>query len=101
MYIDDDGREHDSYEDYCNSNMLDPDIVATYLLSGKRKPQNDYEKALLEEMKEIRKQGYGIELNFNYGEQDDIKKAGLAIYPDDGKRDELNLRYTKQMRPAF
>ncbi len=32
---------------------------------------------------------------------DDIKKAGLAIYPDDGKRDELNLRYTKQMRPAF
>jgi hypothetical protein len=45
--------------------MLDPDIVATYLLSGKRKPQNDFEKALLEEMKEIRKQGYGIELNFN------------------------------------
>ena len=65
MYIDDDGIKHDSYQDYCNSDMLDPDIVASYLLSGKRTPQNDYEKRLLEEMKDIQKRGYGIELYFN------------------------------------
>lgn len=65
MYIDDDGNKHDSDQDYCNSNMLYPDIVATYLLSGKRTPQNDYEKRLLQEMKDIRKQGYGIEVYFN------------------------------------
>lgn len=65
MYIDDDGNKHDSYQDYCNSNILYPDIVATYLLSGKRTPQNHYEKRLLQEMKDIRKQGYGIELYFN------------------------------------
>jgi len=32
MYIDDDGNKHDSYQDYCNSSMLYPDIVATYLI---------------------------------------------------------------------
>ena len=65
MYIDDDRNEHDSYDDYCNSDMLDPDIVASYLLCGKRKPKNDYEKALLQEMKDIQKSGHGIKLNFN------------------------------------
>ena len=65
MYIDYDGIEHDSYQDYCNSDLLDPDIVASYLLSGKRTPQNDYEKRLLEEMKDIKKRGGGIELYFD------------------------------------
>lgn len=65
MYTDPDGNEHASYGAYCNSEDLDPDLVASFLLRGKRTPQNKYEVELLAEMKDMEKRGVGIELNFN------------------------------------
>ena len=39
MYKDVFGREFESYEDYCNSDYLDSDLIQSYLWSGKRTPQ--------------------------------------------------------------
>ena len=56
-YTDPDGNVYDSYESYCNSQDLDPYTVMLKLHSGSRKPQNDHERKLLEEMKEIERNG--------------------------------------------
>ena len=63
-YIDSDGIEHASYEEYCNSPDLDPDIIYNMLARGKRTPQNEMEKGWAEEGKEILKSG-GYEMWFN------------------------------------
>lgn len=65
MYTDFDGKTYESYDAYCNSKDLDPDKVGVYLQLGKRTPQNDYEKRLLAEIRELEKQGKPIEFDFN------------------------------------
>ena len=56
-YIDPDGNEYESYEAYCNSPDLDTYTVMLKLHAGSRTPQNDFERGLLKEMKEIEERG--------------------------------------------
>lgn len=60
-YIDVDGVEYDSYKAYCNSPDLDKDKIGVLLALGRRTPQNDWEKSLLAEIKELQKKGIPIE----------------------------------------
>ncbi|MDO4757868.1 MAG: hypothetical protein Q4A18_01240 [Rikenellaceae bacterium] len=64
-YISNDGIEYESYEAYCNSDDLDLDIVGVMLATGRRTPQNEYEKELLAEIEQMKKEGKGIEFPFN------------------------------------
>lgn len=57
LYTDSDGNVYESYEEYCNSPELDDYTVMLKLHSGSRKPQNDHERKLLDEMKEIERNG--------------------------------------------
>lgn len=54
-FTDSEGNVYESYEAYCNSPDLDDYTVMLKLHSGSRKPQNDYERRLLEELE--RKEG--------------------------------------------
>lgn len=65
FYISRDGKRYNSYEDYCNSNDLDADIVGVMLTTGRRTPQNEYEKRLLKEIERMKKEGKAIEFPFN------------------------------------
>ncbi len=62
-FTDSDGNVYESYEAYCNSPDLDPYTVMLKLHSGSRKPQNDKELKLLEEMKEIERNGGMIDFS--------------------------------------
>lgn len=64
-YTSNDGIEYASYEAYCNSADLDPDIIGVMLATGRRTPQNEYEKQLLEEIEQMKREGKGIEFPFN------------------------------------
>ena len=64
-YTSNDGIEYESYEAYCNSMDLDPDIIGVMLATGRRTPQNDYEKRLLATIEKMKKEGKGIEFPFN------------------------------------
>lgn len=48
-----------------NSPNLDAEQVYAYLTLGYRKPQNDYEKALLKEINEIEDEGYTVDIPSN------------------------------------
>lgn len=63
-YIDSDGIEYTSYEAYCNSPDLDPDIIYNLLARGKRTPKNEKEKRWAEEGAKLLKSG-GYEVSFN------------------------------------
>lgn len=56
-YTDSNGNVFESYEAYCNSPDLDEYTVMLKLHSGSRKPQNEKEHELLEEMKKIESNG--------------------------------------------
>ena len=43
-YIDSTGKAWKSYQDYCNSPELDNDIICVMLETGRRVPQNDWER---------------------------------------------------------
>ena len=62
MYVAPDGLLYASYEAYCNDPELDLDLVQTKLGSGARTPQNDFEKKLLEDIKEAMRQGKFFEI---------------------------------------
>ena len=64
-YIDGDGNVYESREAFFNSPDLDSYRVMLYLHSGSRKPQNDYERRLLAEMKEIEASGGQIDFSEN------------------------------------
>ncbi len=49
----------------CNSMDLEPDTIYAYLTLGCRTPQNDDEKELLKEIKQIRKEGYIVDIPSN------------------------------------
>ena len=57
-----DGFLYDSYEDYVNSPDLDTDIIQSKLTTGQRKPQNDFERRLLKEIQQAKKEGKTLEL---------------------------------------
>ncbi|WP_149240332.1 hypothetical protein [Dyadobacter sp. 32] len=61
----DGNREYNSYQDYCNSDDLDPDLIYLYLSNGKRVPQNDTEKKWKAEADRLRSNGSSFELSFN------------------------------------
>lgn len=61
-YIDADGKVYDSYETYCNSPDLEPYSVMLFLHSGARTSQNDHERHLLNEMREIERNGGIVDL---------------------------------------
>ena len=64
-YISNDGIEYTDYAAYCNSSDLDPDIVGVMLATGRRTPQDEYEKTLLAEIEQMKKDGKAIEFPFN------------------------------------
>lgn len=57
FYKDSDGNVYESYDAYCNSPDLDDYTVMLKLWSGSRVPQNDNERNLLAQLKEIRLRG--------------------------------------------
>ena len=61
-YIAPDGTVYDSYEAYCNDLDLDMDLIQVKLLKGQRAPQNDFERALLKELEEGRREGKFFEI---------------------------------------
>lgn len=65
MYKDFDGNTYESHNAYCNSPNLDYDIIASLLWRGKRTPQNDSEKKLLEELEQMRKEGKYPDFDFD------------------------------------
>lgn len=64
-YIAPDGSKYESYEAYCNSPDLDTHTIMLKLHAGSRKPQNQFERDLLQEMKEIERRGGRIDFSEN------------------------------------
>lgn len=64
-YIDSDGNVYESKEAYLNSPDLDTYEVMLYLHAGIRTPQNDFERHLLQEMKDIEARGGMIDFSEN------------------------------------
>ena len=64
-YISPDGVSYESYEAYCDSPDLDDYTVMLKLHAGLRKPQNDFERALLKEMQDIKASGGEIDFTEN------------------------------------
>ena len=64
-FRDPDGNDYESYEAYCNSPDLDDHTIMLKLHNGIRKPQNDFERALLKEMQEIEARGGMIDFTEN------------------------------------
>jgi len=63
-WTDDLGNEYNTFEDYCNSPHLDPDIIFNYLAQGKRTPQNEKEIRWQAEGIRLKKAG-GYDISFN------------------------------------
>lgn len=62
-YIDEFGKEYESYKVYCNSPDLDSDLIYCYLARGERESQNEKEERWQREGKELLKKGYDISFN--------------------------------------
>lgn len=57
-----DGTLYNSIEDYYNAPLLDTDLIQCALWRGVRTPQNDFERALLREIEEAKRQGKYLEI---------------------------------------
>jgi len=57
-----DGTIYDSYKAYCNDPDLDMDLIQVKLWKGERTPQNDFERALLKELEEGKREGKIFEI---------------------------------------
>ena len=64
-YIDPEGNVYESYEAYCNTPDLDSYTIMLKLHNGVRKPQNDWERSLLRQMKEIEASGMQVDFSEN------------------------------------
>ena len=64
-YKDPDGNVYESYEAYCNSPDIDHYSIMLKLHAGSRIPQNDWERSLLAEMREIEASGGQIDFSEN------------------------------------
>lgn len=56
------GNEFDTYEEYCQSKYIDLDEKCILLWQGFRKPQNEDERELKEELDEFKRQGKSFEV---------------------------------------
>ena len=56
------GNEFETYEEYCQSPYIDYDEKCILLWQGFRKPQNDDERELKEELEEFERQGKSWEV---------------------------------------
>ena len=59
------GNEFDTYEEYCQSKYIDLDEKCILLWQGFRKPQNEDERELKEELDEFKRQGKSFEVYSN------------------------------------
>ncbi len=64
-YIDNEGREWKSYQEYCNSDAPDFDTICVMLDTGRRTPQNEWEKEYLRKSQEYKEKGIATELPFD------------------------------------
>lgn len=64
-YKDEYGKEWDSYKDYCNSDAPDFDVICVMLDTGRRAPQNEWEKEYLKESQYYKERGIATELPFD------------------------------------
>lgn len=58
------GIEYNSFEEYCNSDDIDPDLIFNYLAQGKRTPKNEEERKWQEEGRLLLEKG-GYDISFN------------------------------------
>ena len=66
-WVDWSGKVYKSREEYVNApaEMVDADLVGVWLCTGERTPQDEYEKTLLAEIEQMKKDGKGIEFPFD------------------------------------
>ena len=62
-YTSPDGITYESYEAYCNSSDLELYVIMLKLHAGLRAPQNDFERGLLREMKEMEERSEHIDFS--------------------------------------
>ena len=65
QYTDADGKVWDSYRDYCNSDAPDFDVKCVMLETGRRSPQNDWEREYVKRAKQYKSKGIATELPFD------------------------------------
>lgn len=66
-WVDWSGKVYNSREEYVNApaEMADADLVGVWLWTGERTPQNEYERRLLAEIEQMKKDGVAIEFPFD------------------------------------
>ena len=64
-YIDENGREWGTYQDYCNSDVPDFDVICVMLETGRRIPQNDWERDFVAKHKKYKAAGIATEHPFD------------------------------------
>lgn len=57
------GKEYDSFDEYCNSDGIDPDLIFSYLVRGLRTPKNEEEEEMRDEGRKILETG-GFDISF-------------------------------------
>lgn len=62
MYISPDGKSYKDFKEYCDSDDLELDDKFRKLLAGARTPQNDEERAWLDEMRRLQEEGSVIDI---------------------------------------
>ena len=64
-YVDKDGKHWKTYREYCNSDAPDFDEICVMLDSGRRDPQNDWERNYIKESGQYKRDGIATELPFD------------------------------------
>jgi hypothetical protein len=64
-YTDESGTVWETYRDYCNSDALDFDIKCVMLETGRRTPQNEWEREYVKKTSIYKEKGIATELPFD------------------------------------
>jgi len=64
-YTDENGKVWNTYREYCNSDEPDFDVKCVMLETGRRTPQNDWERDYVRNTPKYRKKGIPTELPFD------------------------------------
>lgn len=66
-WVDWNGKVYTNRQEYVNApaEVLDSDLVGLWLATGERTPQNDFERELLAEIEQMKRDGKGIEFPFD------------------------------------
>lgn len=65
QYIDDNGKKWHSYQEYCNSDEPDFDVICVMLETGRRIPQNAWERQYIKDCQRYKELGIATELPFD------------------------------------